>query len=345
MKIYNSHKYINYIAAQKTPEMRYDGSRDIATWQSEARKKLEELLGLPFAKCEDLFTITGRSEEEEYIRIDFEFQSEEGYFVPCNLLIPAGEAKARPGVICLQGHSTGKHISIGVAKFEGDVDTIAGGRDFAIRAVKEGCCAIAMDQRYMGEAGQSKTGSPACASDNESMAALLVGRTAIGERVWDVMRLIDVIYAHFTEYIDIEKLICMGNSGGGTATFYASCMDERIRFAMPSCAVCTYEASIMAMHHCPCNFIPSIRRYFNMGDLGGLIAPRPLVVVCGKEDPIFPLGGVEESFTLIQNAYRQFGKEDLCHLVTGDGGHQFYPDDAWPVMKKMVPQCKMYPKM
>lgn len=297
---------------------------------------MEELLGLPFEKCEDMFEITGRSEEDGYSRIDFEFQSEEGYFVPCNLLIPAGEVKPRPGVICLQGHSTGKHISIGVPKFEGDADSIAGGRDFAIRAVKEGCCAIAMDQRYMGEAGQNESGSPACISLNEGMAALLVGRTAIGERVWDVMRLIDVIYAHFAEFIDTERLICMGNSGGGTVTFYASCMDERIRFSMPSCAVCTYEASIMAMNHCPCNFIPGIRRYFNMGDLGGLIAPRPLVTVCGKEDPIFPLDGVEESFALVQMAYKQFRKEDACQLVKGDGGHQFYPDEAWPVMKRLL---------
>ena len=188
----------------------------------------------------------------------------------------------------------------------------------------------------MGGTGQSETGTPACIASNAGMATLLLGRTAIGERVWDIMRLIDVIYAHLTEYIDTEKLICMGNSGGGTATFYASCMDERIRYSMPSCAVCTYEASIMAMHHCPCNFIPGIRNDFNMGDLGGLIAPRPLVVVCGVEDPIFPIDGVEETFSRIRQGYKALDKEDMCHLVKGNGGHQFYPDDAWPVMRELL---------
>lgn len=70
-----------------------------------------------------------------------------------------------------------------------------------------------------------------------------------------------------------------------------------------------------------------------MGDLGGLIAPRPLVVVCGVEDKIFPINGVEESFALIQKAYAELGAEDRCHLVKGAEGHRFYPDDAWPVMK------------
>ena len=336
MKIYNSLEYVNQVLAKNEPSMRYDGSEPFTAWQAKARKKLEELLGLPFRKCDDAFQITGQTECDGYRKIDFEFQSEEGYFVPCNLLVPSVLETALPGVICLQGHSTGKHISIGEPKFENDAASIAGGRDFAVRAVKEGCCAIAMEQRYMGSAGQNETGSPACLSNNAGMATLLLGRTAIGERVWDIMRLIDVIYSHLTKYIDTDKLICMGNSGGGTATFYASCMDERICYSMPSCAVCTYEASIMAMYHCPCNFVPGIRKYFNMGDLGGLIAPRPLVVVCGVEDPIFPVDGVEESFALIQKAYKELGKEELCRLVKGDGGHQFYPDDAWPVMQELM---------
>lgn len=336
MKIYNSYEYIQHLVKRTTPAMRYDGSTDIQTWQKKSREKLMELLGLPFAKCDDLFTITDRKEEDGYTRIDFEFQSEEGYFVPCHFLVPDQREKLLPAVICLQGHSTGKHISIGVPRFPGDQRSIEGGRDFAVRAVKEGCCAIALDQRYMGEAGQDEKGDPACIRRNENMAALLLGRTAIGERVWDVMRLTDVIYAHFTEFIDTDRLICMGTSGGGTASFYASCLDERIGYGMPSCAVCTFEDSIAAMYHCPCNYVPGILRYFDMGDIGGLMAPRPLVVVCGKDDPIFPINGVEKSFELIKKAYRAFGKEDLCHLVVGNGGHQFYPDDAWPVMHSVL---------
>ena len=120
MKIYNSHEYINYMAGKIQPAMRYDGSEPFTDWQKKARNKLEELLGLPFAKCDDMFRITDKVESDGYTRIDFEFQSEEGYFVPCNLLIPAGIKEALPGVICLQGHSTGKHITIGVPKFYGD---------------------------------------------------------------------------------------------------------------------------------------------------------------------------------------------------------------------------------
>ena len=199
-----------------------------------------------------------------------------------------------------------------------------------------GGCAIALEMRYMGEMGQSESGHPSCITSNTAMPTLLMGRTSIGERVWDVHRLIDVIEAHLTDYIDTKSIMCLGNSGGGTVTFYASCYDKRICLAIPSCSVCTYDDSIMAMKHCCCNFIPGIRKYFNMGDLGCLIAPRPLIVVCGIHDPIFPLHGVEESYAVIQKAYKKAGKEELCHLVKGDGGHQFYPDDVWPIVREII---------
>lgn len=333
-----SKDYINQLAKNLKPALAYDGSVSVEEWQKTAKAKLEELLGLPLVKCEADFKIVKETACEDYTRYDFTYQSEPGYYVPCALLVPANAQGPLPVAICLQGHSTGMHISFGEAKFPNDPKTIAGGRDFAVRAVKEGFCAIAMEQRYMGQCGPTESGTPACigGAENAAMGALLMGRTAIGERVWDVQRLIDLIESELTNFIDSKKIILMGNSGGGTATFYASCMEERIALSMPSCAVCTYDASIMAMNHCPCNFIPRIRKYFNMGDLGVLIAPRPFVLVCGEQDPIFPLPGVKESFAVIKSAYDNLGKSELCHMVIGNGGHQFYPDDAWPIAKAML---------
>ncbi len=334
----NSKDFINRLAKELKPEMAYESGKDVQKWQREAREKLQDLLGLPLDTCPLDFKITKETAYDDYTRYDFTYQSEPGYYVPCALLRPSCAKGLLPAVICLQGHSTGMHISLGETKFANDQKSIDGGRDFAVRAVKEGFCAIAMEQRYMGVCGSGESGTPSCIGsvENASMGALLLGRTAIGERVWDVQRLIDVIESELTDTIDPQKIILMGNSGGGSVTFYASCMDERIALSMPSCAVCTYDDSIMAMNHCPCNFIPHIRRYFNMGDLGALIAPRPFVMVSGEKDPIFPLAGAKKSFEIIKSAYQDLGKSDLCRMVIGNGGHQFYPDDAWPIAKQLL---------
>ena len=329
-------EFIQNMAKGVTPSMRYDQKSDIAVWQKEARAKLAELLKMPCERCADEFIITEEKKCDGYTQIKFEFQSEPGYIVKSAFLRPDSVSGKAPTVVCLQGHSTGMHISLGEPKYERDINSIAGGRDFAVRAAKEGVCAVTIEQRYMGSSGSTEEGRPSCIAENTAMAALLMGRTAIGERVWDIMRVIDVICERFSQWVNEEKIMCLGNSGGGTATFYASCMDERIAVSVPSCALCTYDDSIMALYHCPCNFVPDIRKYFDMGDLGCLIAPRKLVAVCGVEDTIFPLHGVEKSFDIIKTAYKAYGKEELCSLVKGNGGHQFYPDEAWPIIHKYL---------
>ncbi len=341
MSEYLARNHINNLVKTLEPALAYDGKEDFNVWQRKTREKLEELLGMPTEKGDMQPRIEAEKETDTYKRVDFEFESEPGYCVQCSMLVPKHIQAPAPAVICMQGHSTGMHISLGEAKYETDTNSIAGGRDFCIRAVKEGFCAIAIEQRYMGESGHgAENGYPACLGSEENAAApaLLIGRTAIGERVWDISRLIDVLEMHFADVADTSELICMGNSGGGTATFYASCMDDRIKLSMPSCAFCTFEASIMAMNHCPCNYIPHIRKYFNMGDMTGLIAPRKLVIVSGVKDPIFPIGAAEESFEITKKLYAAAGAADACVHVKGSAGHQFYPDDAWPIVHKLM--CK-----
>lgn len=343
MRVHNSCDYIREVVKNVKPSMAYDGSMPLSQWQPKAYEKLKDLLGLPLVRCDADYTVLKETKTEQYTRIDFEFQSEPGYYVPCAMLIPAGITGPVPVAICLQGHSTGKHISLGETMYPGD--KCDGGRDFALQVVGKGFCAIALEQRYMGACGHPE-GKPivsasACCGPYTAMASLLLGRTMIGERVWDISRLIDLLEDRFTDIIDPKKIICMGNSGGGTTTFYAACMEPRIYLAISSCAVCSYDASIIAMNHCNCNYVPGIRRYFNMGDLGCLITPRRLVVVCGDEDPYFPLEGVKESFPVIQKSYRDAGREDWCRLVIGKGGHQFYPEDTWPVVDELMAKADM----
>ncbi len=290
---------------------------------------------MPSQRCDDLFTITETAQMDTFTEIIFEFQSEPGYFIPCHLLVPKGAQKPLSVMICLQGHSTGMHFSLGRKKFEGDTDEALIPRSFALQAVSHGMCAITMDQRYMGAAGQNQKGRPACLEGYPALSALLWGRTAIGERVWDIMRLIDVADRHLQQYIDPAKILCMGTSGGGTATCYAAAMDSRIQTAVISCALCTYETSIMPMHHCACNYIPGIRKYFEMGDVAALIAPRKLVVYSGAADNIFPLEGSKEAFATVQRAFADTGVPKHCRHLVGPGGHGFEPELVWPVIMQL----------
>lgn len=295
-----------------------------------------ELLGLPMERAEtENFRIEWTKDEDPaFTEIRFLFTSEPDVDVVCHLLLPKNVPQENlPLVICLQGHSKGMHISLGRPIYEGDEKTISGGdRDFARQIVARGQAALAIEQRAFGERGGTPEG-PACL--HPAMQALLLGHTLIGERCWDVSRAIDTVAAHFP-MIDASKIAIMGNSGGGTVTIYAAALDTRIAAAMPSCAFCGYMASIGAQHHCACNYVPGIINEFDMGDLAGLIAPRALIIVNGKDDVIFPLESAKEQVEIARAYYQAAGCPGNIEHVVGPEGHRFYAALGWPAFDRLT---------
>lgn len=329
----SAYEHSKELMQKSTPLMSYGGG-NFQEWRTRARNKLSMLLGMDkFEKVDPLFNVEYQKKIDGATEIRFTYQSEADYRVPCHLLLPDG-IKNPPLMICLQGHSKGMHISLGRPKFEGDEQSISeGDRDFCVRAIKEGFAAISLEQRNFGECGGDENG-PRCYES--TMTALIMGRTTIGERVWDISRLIDVIEKEFADKIDIKNICCMGNSGGGTATVYVSALEDRITLAMPSCAMCTFKDSIGAMTHCACNYVPKISEYFDMNDLMAMGYPKYFIQVSGIDDPIFPLFGAEQVFEKGRLAYEASGEGHRCTLVKGKGGHRFYADDAWPIVHKYL---------
>lgn len=327
MKNYNSHQYEYAHLKATTPLLQYDETVCFDTWKASSKEKLEELLGLPLPSCDLQLEVEYERQKEGCREFRFTVQTEPGYHVPCHLLIPDTGAEKYPLTICLSGHGGGMHVALGVAKTEKDKATLEDWphRAMAPRAVKEGRCALVVEARNFGESSLEGYGT---SCTEASKIAILMGRTVIGERVWDVMRILDAVSEHFSQ-VDMEDIICTGNSGGGTATYYLACMDERITVAAPSCSICNYEDSIAAMHHCMCNHIPGIRKYFEMGDLAGLIAPRKLVIAAGQKDDIFPMEGTKRAFEQIKRIYQAAGAGGNCALVIGEKGHLNYADLIW----------------
>lgn len=328
-----TYDYERELFSQVKPSMSYDGG-DLKPWQEAAREKLRELLGLDRMLPADTdLRIECEKARDGYTETRFTIQTEPGYRVPAHLLLPNG-VKKPPLMICLQGHSPGMYISLGIVKQEKDEQSIRGNRDFCVRAVKEGYAAICMEQRSFGELKNPNKELDACLEP--AMTALLMGRTTVGERVWDVCRMIDVVERHFADRVDVDAICLTGNSGGGTTTAYAAALEDRIALAMPSCALCTFRDSIGAMHHCSCNYVPRLGLYFDMGDLIAMACPKYYVQINGAEDKIFPIAGAKECFSQGKRAYDAMGCADKLTHVIGEEGHRFYADKAWRVVHRCL---------
>lgn len=326
------------------PKLAFDESAPYEPWRDAIKEKLTELLGDMPERVPLNLQIEWEKEHDTFIEKRIVFDSEEDTAVPCHLWIPKNVKKPCPVIICLQGHSNGMHISMGRTIYPNDV--VGGDRDFAVQIVKEGYAALVVEQRAFGERYTEKSLVSNDAPELRriqmesrtscfypSLNALLLGRTLIGERVWDISRAIDAIEQ--IPELDSERVACMGNSGGGTATYYAACMDERIKIAIPSCAICTFIESIGIIRHCSCNYIPNIAKYFDMGELAACIAPRKLIMVSGEQDDGFFIKGARDAYSVIEKIYDKAGCPDNCKLVVGPLGHRFYADPTWDVFAQM----------
>ena len=67
------------------------------------------------------------------------------------------------------------------------------------------------------------------------------------------------------------------------------------------------------------------RRFYRLrGDIAALIAPRPLCLVNGRYDPIFPVQGAIEQFETVKRAYEANGRADACQLIINPGEHTYH---------------------
>jgi cephalosporin-C deacetylase-like acetyl esterase len=201
----------------------FSPQNDFAGWRQAVETKLRELVGV----LPDPVPLNLRAEppiqHAAFREIRLTFAVERGAEAVAHLLLPTEGAGPFPVVICLQGHSTGMHISLGRAKYEGDERVLEGDRDYAIQAVRQGYAALALEQRCFGERKDARPKGVRHVDHgchHATMVALLLGRAMIGERVWDVSRAIDALNA-FPE-VDTNRIGCMGNSGGGTITYFAA---------------------------------------------------------------------------------------------------------------------------
>ncbi|MBS3762507.1 MAG: hypothetical protein KGZ25_04280 [Planctomycetes bacterium] len=321
-----------HLMSHITPSMGYNGG-DVAEWQNKLRPKLHTLIGdMPSERCDlNVRQIWKRDHPLGTIE-KIAFTSEPYSDVLAYVCLPEETDPPYTFFICVQGHSSGMHNSIAVEREDETKPLeVEGDRDFGLVCMRRGVAALCIEQRSFGERREQKQEARSDRLCQEAaMHALQLGRTLIGERVYDVDRGID--YLQSRGDVDMDNIGVMGNSGGGTTSVFSAAVLERLAYAMPSCYFCTFKDSIMSLYHCECNYVPGLLKFAEMSDVMGLFAPRPVVIVAGKDDEIFPIGAVRRSFDELQKIYAACGAEDRCHLVVGDGGHRFYADDAWPLM-------------
>jgi dienelactone hydrolase len=306
-------------------------------WQGELRTKLTELLGgFPAAR----YALEPRTLEVRefpgYVREKFIFHSRPDTLVLGYLLTPKEQKAPHATMICIPGHGRGVDDIVGIDdKGQSRMTKDGYQHDFAIQAVEHGMAAVAIEPMAFGcrrDPVTIKKGLDKSACEPSAGAALLLGQTMIGWRVYDVMRTIDWIETR--KELDSKRVGCMGISGGGTCTTFSAALEPRIRAAMISGYLNTFRGCIMSVAHCIDNYVPGIMQWAEMYDVAGLIAPRPVFIESGEQDKIFPIAFSVDSFDRLKKIYDVFGAGDSAQQEVFDGPHSFWGKRGLPFLAK-----------
>jgi len=268
----------------------------------------------------------------EAVRVEFLSTTDKGTYIedkyrlmngelpiPMYMLIPKTPPPYRP-VIAFHGHGIGVNLILGNYDELPDAQTYtANGENFAQRLAQDGYLVCAIEQQGFGErvTAQVNNGNSCRHLAHHYM---MHGRTLLGERVWEGMLAIQYLMGR--DDIIANQLACVGFSGGATTALFLSALDERIRKTVIMGYLCSLNQSILGMEHCECNYVPDLLTLGDTGDIAGLIAPRPVQVISGETDPIFPIVGVREQYEVLEKVYRVFGADDRCQLSIHSGGHR-----------------------
>jgi len=325
-------KVFDYLAeevADLTPKLAWQAETpaEHEAWREPFKAKLLELLGPNPEPVPLDVKWTETFETEAFTRHKIYVHSEKAYWIPAYYFVPKNVQGKRPAIVCFHGHSgINPYIREGTdaEKKKGEEHAL----DYAVYLAEHGYVTVAVVQRGWNETRHEEPHS----CQRLSRAGFLIGKTPIGMRCWDGSRIIDFLETR--DEVDASRIGAAGLSGGGTTTLFFTAIEDRVKLAMCAGYYCTFKDSIYTIHHCICNCVPHLMEWGEMSDVGALIAPRPMLVISGSNDGIFPIEATKRAFETLSGTYRLLGAEDALESDFFEGVHEWSNRKTLPFLAK-----------
>lgn len=328
--------------------VRGESPEEVRTWQYELRAVLARCLGMEtFEPCPPRIEKRGTERLEDHLREDLVLETEPDVWMPFDVLLPLDLNDPRPGVLAPHGHGSAGKFPVAGRR---DIPAVAkrieeSNYDYGVQLVRRGFVVFCPDARGHGERREE---TRELSSDSQaflgstchqlSLKGEPLGQAVAGMWTWDLMRLLD--YAQTRPEVDPRRLGCAGLSGGGLQTLFLSALDERVRAAVVSGYFYGVKESLLEMAgNCDCNIIPGLWLYADMGDIGGLVAPRGLFIETGDEDPLngrSRLANVASQVELSRRAFTALGATDRLQHHVFHSPHRWDGTQAIPWLEKQL---------
>lgn len=267
--------------------------------QAASRTRFLQLLGFDLERPRRVPPVrkVGTLDGGSYTIEKLVLETEPGVPVPCNLYVPKGGPARKPAILSPHGHS---------------------GRDRPVyqnayqRLAKAGFLVLAKDG--WGKQERRGTGHGA-----EGGQLFLTGASLMGLELWDNIRCVDYLLSRAD--VDAARLGMAGISGGGSQTLYTMAIEPRLKAGSPTCAVTTFRSDLADTTMCVCEMLNDLLTVGDHGWFLGMAYPRPLLVVNGTRDGIFPIAGARAATRQARQLYTAGGRPDGVQFAEFDAEH------------------------
>ncbi len=259
-------------------------------WEARARTLRQQILmagGLwPMPERTPLNVhIFGRVDREGYSIEKAYFESYPGFYCTGNLYRPRGRTGPFPGVWSPHGHWAYGRLE------NSEMGSVVAR---AINLARQGYVVFSPDMVGYNDSQQvnHQFGGP---------RQELWGITVLGLQLWNSIRGLDFLES--LPDVDRSRLLMTGASGGGTQTFLATAVDDRVKVSVP---VNMISAHMQGGSNC--ENAPNLRVDTDNIEIGALAAPRPLLMVAATGD--WTKDNPKLEYPAIRAIYRLFGAEE-----------------------------------
>ena len=241
--------------------------------------------------------VFGRIEHDGYSVEKVHFEAWPGFLCTGNLYRPLGEGPY-PAIATPHGHwDTGRLENTDLASIPGRCISLA----------RMGIVAFSYDMIGYNDSLQFP-------HDWGSPELNLWGIHPFAMQLWTSIRVLDFLEGQ--PYVDPERLGCTGASGGGTQTFALMAIDPRLKAAAPVNMI-----SRSMQGGCLCENAPLLRLHNSNIEIGGLMAPKPLLMISATGDwtvetPLY-------EYPAIKRIYALYGADDALSQRQIDAPHNY----------------------
>jgi dienelactone hydrolase len=296
------------------------------------RAKVIELMGTLPASCPLRVEVLESTRRDGLAWESIRYESSPGEWVPAEVIRPEAAEGALPGLVCCHGH--GGVFELGRDKHTGRSELYrdrSSGR-IAVEAAAAGFVVIVPDMLCF----QDRRPPAALREANptyrgfdyelfEFWRAHLSGSTLQARYAWDLHRAAEVLRGR--PDVLAEKVGVFGISLGGQETLFAMILDERLAAGVCCCGIGRWEAIFRdGVQHNKAAYLPGMLRHFDSEGVVAAIAPRPLLLLAGERDAIFPVDSVRDICRTAAWVYCSLGAEAAFTSYLFPAGHEWPAD-------------------